>query len=265
MPLDVFCDCLLCGIEAHLTSELCFAEADVLSEIFSVSNGLRQFSSVSSLLSHLRASPADARSDELLRALFAVRAANPGFVESLLVLAFLPMLHHTIRHIANQQSGLPQDDITQQALCFLLQFLRSEELSARQSHFAFAISRAIKRQMFEWGNREGERNGVANHSNEQIISALPVEELFERYAFLRHFLHRCVTKGLLSQVELDLLIQFKLEGGNDDENMESSATTTNAVRQKLKRLPTTGNAGPRRRCLSGCSWLSILNRSYCQH
>ncbi len=236
MPLEVFCDCLLCDIEARLTSELCFAEKDVLTEILYTSNGLRQFSSVSSLLSHIRGSSADARSDELLRALFAARKANAAWVDSLLVLTFLPMLHHTIRRVARQQSSLSQDDITQQALSFLLQFLRSDELNARQSHFAFAISRAMKRQIFEWGNREGGRNSVTHDVYDQAVSARLVDEPFERYTFLRHFLYRCVTRELLSPMELDLLIQFKLEGGNADENVGSTTMATNAVRQKLKRL-----------------------------
>jgi hypothetical protein len=90
----------------------------------------------------LRTSPADACSDELLRELFRIRAARPAFVESLLVLAFVPMLHRTIRRVVRYQPSLAEEDITQQALSFLLQFLRSNETQARQSHFAFAISLA---------------------------------------------------------------------------------------------------------------------------
>jgi len=110
--------------------------------------------------------------------------------------------------------------------------------STRQSHFAFAISRAVKRQVFEWANRECGPNGVMNHGNGELLSALTVEEPFERYALLRHFLHRCVTKGLLSDSELDLLIQFKLDGNNGEELGKSNGTSSNAVRQRLKRLLT---------------------------
>ena len=237
IPLGATCNCALCNIEVRLLSDLSLAEGTVLSELVFASNELSEFSSVSSLLAHLRAAPADARSDELLRELFAVRAINPVFVESLLVLAFLPMLHGTIRRVAKQQPGLLPEDITQQTLSVLLQFLRSDELRARQSHFAFAISRAVKRQVFEWACREGGQNGVMNHGNAESLSALMVEEPFERYAFLRHFLDRCVTKGLLMDAELDLLVQFKL-GNNGGELGESNGTLSNAVRQKLKRLLT---------------------------
>jgi hypothetical protein len=119
------------------------------------------------------------------------------------------MLHGTIRRVGRQQPELLQEDITQQALSFLLQYLRSDELQTRQSHFAFAISRALKRQMFEWANRESGKTALLRNYDDETFAVLSAEEPFERYALLRHFLHRCVTKGLLTNVELDLLIEFK--------------------------------------------------------
>jgi hypothetical protein len=145
------------------------------------------------LLSRLKTSPGDARSDEFLREPFAVRASNRTFIES--ILTFLPMLHGTVGRVSRRQPGLSPEDISQQALSFLLQYLRSPELQARQSHFAFAISRAVKRQLFEWAIRESGKLALTNHYDEEPLAALPFEESFERYAFVRHFLHRCVTKG----------------------------------------------------------------------
>ncbi len=236
MPLGVTCDCALCHIEEHLLSELSLKEAGSYGELFSGYDALLQFPSVVTLLLHLRASPADAKSDELLRELFACRGNNPMFSESILVLAFLPMLHGTIRRVARQQPGLAHEDITQQALTFLLQFLRSDELQARQSHLAFAISRAVKRQIFEWANRESGKTGLLRYYDDETFAALAAEEPFERYALLRHFLYRCVTKGVLSDTELDLLIQFKLNGTNGEEFADLNGTSSNAVRQRLKRL-----------------------------
>jgi hypothetical protein len=198
---------------------------------------LRHCGSVSDLLLLLRTSPADACSDELLRELFRIRAARPAFVESLLVLAFVPMLHRTIRRVVRYQPSLAEEDITQQALSFLLQFLRSNETQARQSHFAFAISRAVKRQVFEWARREGRKDAVLNHAASALLSPA-VEDSFERYAQLRHFLHRCVTRGDLTEAELDLLIQFKLEGTNGEDFRSFNGNTSNAFRQRLKRLLT---------------------------
>src|SRR6266481_3898597 len=235
MPLAPTCSCALCDIEERLLRDLTFTESNAFHELLSVSNDLRQFPSVSALLLHLRMSPAANKSDELVRELFVARASNPVFVESLMILVFLPMLHGTIRRVAKQQPALLAEDISQQALVVLLQALRSDELRARQSHFAFAISRSVKRQVFEWANREGGRNGTVNGAAE-ILAALTVDEPLERHALLRHFLHRCATKGLITSPELNLLIQFKREGTTGDEVCESNGTSSNAVRQRLKRL-----------------------------
>jgi hypothetical protein len=194
MPRGPVCDCTLCELEVRLLRSLTGPEGGALADLAEESQ-LRHCGSVSDLLSLLRASPADARSDELLRELFRIRAARPAFVERLLVLAFVPMLHRTIRRVVRYQPSLAEEDITQQALSFLLQFLRSNETQARQSHFAFAISRAVKRQVFEWARREGTKDALLNRGGSALLSPA-VEESFERYAQLRHFLHRCVTRGI---------------------------------------------------------------------
>jgi DNA-directed RNA polymerase specialized sigma24 family protein len=222
----------------RLLSDLSDTEADVIGELFSTSLGLRQYSSASSLLLHLKASPADARSDELLRELLTLRTVNPTFIESFLVLAFVPMLHGTTRRVAQQQPGLSPEDVTQQALSFLLRYLRSDELRLRQSHFAFAVSRAVKRQVFEWASRESGKTGVLNHYDGETLGTLAIEESFERHTLLRHFLHRCVTKNLLTDAELNLLIDLKLNGINGEDFADFNGTSSNAVRQRLKRLLT---------------------------
>ncbi len=234
MPLEVPCRCALCDIEADLLSEL--ALTDTVPAPFSAFPALLQHYSVLSLLSHLRTSPADAGSDDLFRELFALRETKPAFVESLLILVFLPMLHRTIRLVARQQGSLAEEDITQQVLSFLLQFLRSPELQIRQSHFAFAISRAVKRQIFEWANRESLKASVLDHPHSEASCFLTLEDPFERYTLLRHFLHRCMTKGLLTDSELNLLVQFKLDGNTGEEMAAFNRSSSNAVRQRFKRL-----------------------------
>jgi hypothetical protein len=152
------------------------------------------------------------------------------------VLVFVPMLHRTIRRVMRYQPALAEEDVTQQALSFLLQFLRSEEMQIRQTHFAFAISRAVKRQVFEWARREGMKDALLDRRGGDIVLPLALEESFERYAQLRHFLQRCVARGALTEAELDLLIRFKLEGTNGDDFDSPNGTASNALRQRLKRL-----------------------------
>jgi hypothetical protein len=234
MPLGTGCDCTLCHIEVRLLRNIAVAEGEMFADCVE-SGQLRQYTSASDLLLPLRASPADARSDELLRELFRMLAARPSFAESLLVLAFVPMLHRTIRRVVRYQSALAEEDITQQALSFLLQFLRSEEMQVRQTHFAFAISRAVKRQVFEWARREGTKDALLDRGGD-IVYPLRVEDLFERHARLRHFLHRCVTRGDLTEAELNLLIQFRLERTNGEAFGRPNGNVPNALRQRLKRL-----------------------------
>jgi hypothetical protein len=229
------CTCLLCRVESHLLAELSNGLDGTHSFVLAASPRLQQFSSLPALLDHLRSMQAAPRSDELYQALFTARESYRQIVENFMVLAFLPMLHHTVRRVAKHQAALSTDDIAQQAITFFLEFLRSEQLQARTSYFAFAISRAVKRQVFEWAIREGEQNGPLNPET-PFLNLLTIEESFERHALLRHFLHRCLTKGLLADEELDLLIQFKLDGNSPEEDAENNGTSSNATRQKLKRL-----------------------------
>jgi hypothetical protein len=232
MPLETVCDCTLCHIETRLLESLSVTDDGTFAAVPKSGQWLAR-SSIADLLASLRTSPADARSDDLLRELFSLRPSRPAFIESLLVLAFVPMMHRTIRRVVRYQPTLAEEDVTQQALSFLLQFLRSEELRTRRTHFAFAISRALKRQVFGWAQREGTKDALLDRGGEIFV---PLEESFERYAQLRHFLHRCVVRGHLTETELNLLIQFKLEGSNSENFDNPNGTASNALRQKLKRL-----------------------------
>lgn len=236
MPLKLFCDCALCTIESRLLSDLAIAKSAPINDLFSAFPHLQRYSTVSSLLSSLKESPVDTTSDDVLRELFVLRGVNAPFAESLIVLAFLPMLHRMIRLVVQQQAGLAAEDITQEALSSFLLYLRSNELAKRSSHIAFAISRAVKRKTFEWARRESARAAMLERCNDESLTAFLCEESFERLATLRHFLHRCITKGLLGEEEVDLLIQFKLDGNTGEELAALNGSTSNAVRQKFKRV-----------------------------
>ena len=194
------CGCALCILEPRLLAALSSTDAEVIRELLSGSSPL-----------------------------------DPVFVESALILAFLPTLHATVRRVGKQPPGLSHEDITQPTLSVLLQYLRSDELHSRQSHYAFAISRAVKRKVFEWTQRESRANETA-HPDPFVINALTEDDSFERHLLLRHFLHRCVTKGFITNSESNLLIDFKLEGGSLDPANGSDGNSSNAIRQKLKRL-----------------------------
>ena len=230
------CRCHLCRIEIDLTAELAFSIPEYELIVSSTANGLQNFRSPFSLLAHFKATHADASSDGLYRDLLNARPANPNLVEMLLILAFVPVLHGTVRRIAKSNSHLARADIVQQALSVFLQVLRSTQFDGRQSHFVFAITRLLKRQLFAWAGREGIVHGPARKDDLRSAAHIPNDDLMERHALLRHFLYRCVGNGLLADSEVDLLVQIKLDGNTGEEIAEANSLTSNAVRQRMKRL-----------------------------
>jgi DNA-directed RNA polymerase specialized sigma24 family protein len=94
----------------------------------------------------------------------------------------------------------------------------------------------VKRHIFEWAKRESRKAALLDHADAEASVFIELEDHFERFALLRHFLHRCVTKGMLVDSELDLLIQFKLDGNTGEELAALNGSSSNAVRQRFKRL-----------------------------
>src|SRR5262249_6882349 len=102
--------------------------------------------------------------------------------------------------------------------------------------FVYAISRAVKRQLFEWAAREGTVHGPVKEEETHVAIQVADSDFMERHALLRHFLYRCVANGHVADAELDLLIQIKLDGNTGDQIAEWNSITSNAVRQRMKRL-----------------------------
>ena len=230
------CRCPLCRIERCLLARLSDSREQELYRAFAYSTrNLSTFSDVPALLAHLRASQGDPRTDAIFRDLLEADSALPELVESLFVLAFVPVIHRTLRRITALQPSLPLEDATQEGLRSLLQILRSDDLRMRQSHIAFAIARSVKRSVFAWAKREGMVLTVDQEISEAVF-LVSEEESFERHAILRHFLYRCVSKGLLDNDDLDLLLQFKLDGDRGEDLGDSEGISANAFRQRAKRL-----------------------------
>src|SRR5215510_15721570 len=110
MPPIVDCGCELCVVEARLESELEASDSVMMENLFSPYPALLPYCSPPVLVSRLRRLTSHAESDHLLRDLIALRPSDPPLVESLLVLAFLPMLHRTVRMVSKQQSVLASED-----------------------------------------------------------------------------------------------------------------------------------------------------------
>jgi hypothetical protein len=227
------CRCPLCRIETELVKDFLNSDSqDRWKRIHSAAPELAVFPAARSLLEHLRLSRETSSSDPILRALLEVKDIfRDGFVECFFVLAFLPSMHAALRQIVKRYPQLYANDVSQQALQSLLGFLDSDQLRTRKTFLGFAIARRVKRATFNWANREMGRRVFET----DLATPDPdcSESSFERIAILRHFLDRAVHRGVLTDDELDLLVQFKLENSSGNDFPEHSS---NAQRQRLKRL-----------------------------
>jgi hypothetical protein len=153
-------------------------------------------------------------------------------VDNIFLVLFLPVLHATVRQVRHRYPALPRDDVAQQAMGALLAYIASTSCAARETYLAFAIARRIRRATFEWAEREARSPLDAPRARDSWETSFleSARESFERLAELRHFFARAVKHGTLTPGELDLLVQFKLEGGAEN------GAFTNAERQRLKRL-----------------------------
>lgn len=235
------CHCLLCGLELNLKEQL--REPDSQQEFSKISASsflLSGFPNSFALTAHLRSCrsngngthPADGILLDMLH--LRQRNGNNTLLRDILLLAFIPVLHSAVRQLHRRYPLLSNEDAAQHLVVSLLEALDSPGLLARNSHLPFAISRMVKRRMFEWAERQDRTPGNAERdepmAEADVIRGIP--ESIERAVLLRHFLCRCQREGLLTGSDLGLLVDIKLEANFGEQNGEYS----NALRQKIKRL-----------------------------
>lgn len=229
------CRCALCKLEAAMLRDIAAYSPERYGTLFRDTSELSKYPTASQLAAGLRKANADADSDAVFRRLRDAAAADESFATICFVLAFLPMMHAVTTQIVLRNPTLPRDDVGQQTLKELLQFLRSRDFQSRTSYIAYSVSRAVKRQTFRWASRQIFR-AQSEHAAAEVCAAILAEEPFERLATLRHFLSRNIANGLLDSEDLDLLIEFKLDGNSGDELAQANGISANAVRQRVKRL-----------------------------
>jgi hypothetical protein len=239
------CRCGICEIEKSIAAELGSAGSmDRYGELVAERPLLLAYPTPSELVAQLHArrngGDSDQLSDQVLAELLNDRVSGQHWelLEKLLLLIFIPAVHAAVRQVSSRYPFLPREDISQHALTTLLQSLRSEAWRTRHSHFAFTMARRLKRSAFEWADREYRSTSqfAAQQIGDEFPSAQTAEEAFERNAVLRHFLGLCQKKAYLTSEDLNLLIDFKLEGTSERGLAERSDRASNIFRQRLKRL-----------------------------
>ena len=238
MGRDSHCRCLLCGMERHLTEQFARPEGqEAYRKVAGFSSQLSAFPAASDLISYLHTEQTVGNGGpskngilaELLRG--SSVNGNASTSRELLLLAFVPTLHRISRQVLARCPALPSDDIAQHTVTALLESFASPEFVRSDSHLAFAIARLLRRNAFAWAERESRSRLFASNGIE-TLEASPNRggpQPIERAALLHHFLDRCQRRGVLSNEDLRLLVQFKL-----DES--PSADYSNASRQRMKRV-----------------------------
>jgi len=243
MSRESTCRCLICDLERTLAVEIARSPFQVSYQSFARSRSLlATFPAASDLVVFLHTRSTNGAipiSDFIVRELLE-SAATGGDValRDLVVLAFIPMLHSTSRQVARRYPLLCSEDISQHVVLFLLQILGSPEFYRRSSYVAFAISRLLKRNAFKWARGQN-RLAVGYEGSEiavDVSSLLESEDAVERPILLRHFLHRCHGRGLLTGEDIELLVQYKLDAIQDRRPDAPSFVSSNASRQRMKRL-----------------------------
>jgi len=238
MSRESLCRCLLCGMERQLVEQFAGRIGQENYRQFATfSPALSAFPAASDLISYLHTVQIDGNGthakDGILAELLRGTTGNgrPATSRELLLLAFVPMLHRISRQVITRSPHLVPDDVAQHVVTALLESFDSPEFAGRDSHLAFAIARLLRRNTFAWAEREG-RGAVHGFGGIDSLEHVPDgggSQPIERAAFLRHFLDRCRQRGVLSEEDLELLLQFKLDE-------LPSAEYSNASRQRMKRL-----------------------------
>jgi hypothetical protein len=236
------CACLICNLERALLAELSSPPGILAYQHLSATSPiLSRFPGAADLLQHLRQSEfvdQNLGADEILAEL--LRSAlweYPHFSHRLLLVALMPTLHKTSRIIASRFSLLAREDIEQSIVTSTLEILQSNALRKRRSHFAFAITQSLRRRTFQWAIREA---GVLSFEDiEDIVeSALPsiVEAELGASTQLTSLLQRSLREGLLSEIEYEQLVSFKLGEVPAEKLAARAGQSEGAFRHRMLRL-----------------------------
>ena len=252
-------------MEQALTAELAEEEtAQQYHRLVRESSILSGFSTALAFLRRLRETTTgeDQRdsSDEILRELLQPgESRGQELRQRLVLLILMPAVHRTSRQIAYGFPSLARDDIAQQLLTSILEILQSKALLKQQSHFAFTITRLMRRHSFRWAIREARFAPGQELATPVFAEAIDEAGIgFETTIHLREFLRGCLYDGHLTEPEHDLLMLFKIQGVSAEVLATREGLSEVAFRHrmqrvidKLRRIAQSPSLGARRRVVSG--------------
>jgi DNA-directed RNA polymerase specialized sigma24 family protein len=236
------CGCPICVLEQGLLSELREHHEVEYQQITSQSPILSAFPTCTELLGQLhgphvaqgRAAACDAVLGELLRM---SRERGQATVHLLILLVLMPAMHKTSRYVAARFPSLARDDIAQHLVTAVLEILRSKAIRAQTTHFAFVITRSMRRSVFRWALHEADLAPRADADDAGATAVSPAGGAsLETNVQLRDFLGRCLGGGLLTQSEHEQLLLFKIQGVSSDVLASQNGLSNVAFRHRMQRV-----------------------------
>jgi DNA-directed RNA polymerase specialized sigma24 family protein len=237
------CSCPLCELEHALLGELKREHAESRYRTFVLQSPiLSAFPSYNDLLLRLRDSQLTenrpSRADEIIGELLRISRTPCGEVgHQILLLILMPAIHRTTTQIATGFPSLTRDDIAQHLITSVWEILHSETLETLTSHYAFTIIRGMRRSGFRWAMHEADFTSAAR------IHATALNELpattghdFEVRIALSEFLTRCLSCGVLSASEYELLVLIKLQGVSSETLAARQSLSDVALRHRVQRV-----------------------------
>lgn len=237
------CNCSICGVEQVLIENLGEERtAQQYRRIVRESSLLSGFPTALALLHRLRDITTDENhedsSDAILGDLLRPGESHGQELRHRLVLLMLmPAVHKTSRQIAYGFPSLARDDIAQQLLTSILDILQSKPLLQQQSHFAFTITRLMRRRSFRWAIREARLAPTPGLAAPVLAEAVIEAGIgFETTIHLQEFLRGCLSDGQLTETEHDLLMLFKIEGVSVEVLATREGLSEIAFRHRMQRV-----------------------------
>ena len=237
------CFCPVCELENALLRDLESEQPQSMyRNLVLQSPILSAFANFNDLLLSLRNSQLTenrpSRADEIIGELLRISRTPQGEVGwQILLLILMPAIHRTTTQIATGFPSLTRDDIAQHLVTSVWEILHSETLEAQKSHFAFTITRAMRRSAFRWAMREAAFTAAA-HIQGTALNELPADagQSFEMRIALSEFLARCLSCGVLNPSEYELLVLFKVQGVSSETLAARQRLSDVAFRHRVQRV-----------------------------
>ena len=237
------CSCPVCELEHALLSEFESEQSkSSYRTLILQSPMLSGFPSYNDLLLLLRNSQLTeshpSKPDQIIGELLRISRTPQGEVgRQILLLILMPAIHRATTQIATGFPALARDDIAQHLVTSVWEILHSQTIETQKSHFAFTITRAMRRSAFRWAMREADFAAAA-HIQGKALNELPAdaEHNLEVRIALSEFLTRCLSCGVLNPLEYELLVLFKLQGVSSEILAARQRLSDVAFRHRVQRV-----------------------------